>query len=75
MIIKTTFILKCGKTVENISELTTEELKKIVETVRTSFREGLDGCITLEDCCIRLSECAYAEWELMSDEVQLQEQG
>ena len=71
MKIKMSFILKSGKVFENISEMTSEEVKKVVETVRVAFREDTGGCVILEDCIVRISECAVVGLELMSDEVQL----
>ena len=63
--VKFVFHLKSGKTFECIEELTVEQFRKSVETVKTSMREGVSGVLQFEDCCVRLAECAVVEWEVL----------
>ena len=65
--IKFTFHLKNGKTFECIEELSAENFIKAVDIVKTSMKEGVDGVLCFEDCCVRLSECTVVEWEEISE--------
>ena len=63
--IKFTFHLNSGKVFECVEELSDKIFIQMVETIRTTFREGLSGVLTFEDCCVRLSECAVVDWEVL----------
>lgn len=65
--IKFTFYLKSGKTFECIEELSVEQFLKSVEVCKVSMREGADAMLQFEDCCVRLSECAVVEWEVLNE--------
>ena len=65
--VKFRFHLKSGKTFECIEELTTEQFLKSVDIVKISMREGVDGMLQFEDCCVRLAECAVVEWEVLDE--------
>lgn len=66
--VKYVFHLKSGKTFECIEKLTPAELLKAIDIIKTSMREGVDGMILFEDCCVRLSDCAVVEWEVLDEE-------
>ena len=55
MKVKFTFILKSGKMYDCIVDLTENQFSSIINTVKTSFREGLDAYITLDYCIVRLT--------------------
>ena len=61
--VRFTFILKSGAKFENIVEVNNDSFVKVINTIKTSFREGIEGEVTLNDCVIRLSECAVVDWE------------
>lgn len=61
--IKFVFHLKSGKTFECIESLSANQFLEAVKTCKESMREGIDGILCFEDCCVRLSECAVVEWE------------
>ena len=63
--VKFRFHLKSGKTFECLEELSSAEFLKTVAVVKTSMREGVDAMLCFEDCCVRLSECAVVEWEVL----------
>lgn len=65
--VKFIFHLKSGKTFECIEELTAEQFNKVVNIVKSSMKDGIDGMICFSDCCVRLSECAVAEWEVLNE--------
>lgn len=66
--VKFRFHLKSGKTFECLEELSAEQFLKAVEIVKLSMREGCDGMLQFEDCCVRLAECAVVEWEVLDEE-------
>lgn len=68
MKVKFTFILKSGKMYDCIVDLTDNQFSSIINTVKTSFREGLDAYITLDYCIVRLSECAVIDWEVLDEQ-------
>ena len=65
MNIKFKFYLKSGKVFECIEELSAEQFKQIVDTCHITFRDNNSGVLRFEDCCVRLSECAVIEWEVL----------
>lgn len=67
MKIKFIFHLKNGKVFECFEELDPEKFVKVVNTVQTSMKEGCNGMLCFEDCCVRLSECAVVEWEVLDE--------
>lgn len=66
--VKFVFHLKSGKTFLCIEELSAEQFVKSVDTCKTAMREGVDGMLCFEDCCVRLSECAVVEWEVFNEQ-------
>ena len=67
MKVKFTFILKSGKMYDCIVGLTENQFSSIINTVKTSFREGVNAQITLNCCIVRLSECAVIDWEVLDE--------
>lgn len=66
MRLKFTFYLKSGKVFDTIVEdLTAEQFNVIIRTVKTSFKEGVSACLTLNYCVVNLSECAVVDWEVL----------
>ena len=63
--VKFVFHLKSGKLFECIEELSIEQFRKAVNTLNTSMKEGVNGVLCFEDCCVRLSEVAVVEWEVL----------
>ena len=63
--VKFIFHLKNGKTFECIEELNTEQFLKTASVIKTAMRDGVNGMICFDDCCVRLSECAVVEWEVL----------
>ena len=61
--VKFVFHLKSGKTFECIEELSAVQFLKVVDSIKTSMREGVNGVLIFENCGVRLSECAAIEWE------------
>ena len=68
MKVKFTFILKSGKMYDCIVDLTENQFSSIINTVNTSFREGVNAYITLGYCIVRLSECAVVDWEVLDEQ-------
>ena len=68
MKVKFTFILKSGKMYNCIVDLTENQFSSIINTVKTSFREGVNAQITLDYCIVRLSECAVIDWEVFDEQ-------
>ena len=68
MKVKFTFILKSGKMYDCIVDLTDNQFSSIINTVKTSFREGVNACITLDYCIVRLSECAVIYLEVLDEQ-------
>ena len=68
MTIKFTFYLKSGKMFDSIVVLTVNQFSSIINTVKTSFREGVNAYITLDYCIVRLSECAVIDWEVLDEQ-------
>ena len=68
MKVKFTFILKCGKMYDCIVDLTENQFSSIINTVKTSFREGVNAQIILNYCIVRLSECAVIDWEVLDEQ-------
>ena len=66
--VKFIFHLKSGKTFECIEELSVEQFLKTVSVIKTSMRDGRDGMLCFEDCCVRISECAVVEWEVLDEQ-------
>ena len=62
-IIKFKFILKSGAKFECTEELKAEQFLKVVETVKNCMRDGIEGIVRFDDCCVRLSDCSVVEWE------------
>ena len=65
--VKFTFYLKNGKTFECVEELNSEQFLKITNVCKQGMRDDNSGMICFEDCCIRLSEVAIAEWEVLDE--------
>ena len=65
--IKFVFHLKSGNTFECIEDLNEVVFLQMVGTVKESFKEGVEGVLMFSDCCVRLSECAVVEWEVLSE--------
>lgn len=65
--IKFIFHLKSGKVFECVEELNDRMFLQVVDTVKTTFREGVNGSLQFGDCCIRLSECSVVEWEVLNE--------
>ena len=65
--VKFIFILKNGKAFECLEELSAEQFLEAVNTLKISMREGVNGMLQVEDCCVRLSEVAVAEWEVLDE--------
>ena len=68
MKVKFTFILKSGKMYDCIADLTENQFSSIINTVKTSFREGVNAQIILNYCIVRLSECAVIDWEVLDEQ-------
>ena len=68
MKVKFTFILKSGKMYDCIVDLTENQFSSIINTVKTSFREGVNAYIILDYCIVRLSECAVIDWEVFNEQ-------
>ena len=68
MKVKFTFILKSGKMYDCIVDLTENQFSSIINTVKTSFREGVNAYIILDYCIVRLSECAVTDWEVLNEQ-------
>ena len=65
--VKFVFHLRSGKTFECIEELSAEQFLKAVDVVKVGMREGINGMLQFEDCCVRLAECAVVEWEVLDE--------
>lgn len=65
--VKFVFHLKSGKSFECIEGMTSEQFLKVVNIIKTSMREGIDGVVCFEDCCVCLSECAVVTWEVFDE--------
>ena len=66
--VKFTFILSSGARFENIVELTDEQYTTLIRTIKTAFRQGIDGEVTLNNCVVKLGECAVVDWEVLENE-------
>lgn len=64
---KFVFHLKSGKTFECVEELDEGKFLQVVDTIKTSMRDGAEGVVFFIDCCVRLSECAVVEWEVFDE--------
>lgn len=66
MTVKFVFHLKSGKTFECIEEeLSQEDFASLVNVAIASMKDGVSGVLVLTGCCVRLSECAVVEWEVL----------
>lgn len=61
------FQFKSGKTFECFEGLSAEQFLKTIDTIKTSMREGVDGMLCFEDCCVRLAECSVVEWVVLDE--------
>lgn len=66
--IKFKFHLVNGKVFECFEELSENQFRQIVDTCKTSMREGVDGVLSFTDCALRLSEVAVVEWEVLNEQ-------
>ena len=64
--VKFIFYLKSGKTFECIEELTEELFKDMALAIKTSMTEDVSGSLFFSSCCVRLSECAVVDWEVLN---------
>ena len=65
--VKFKFLLKSGKNFECIEELEAEQFVSMIDVIKTSMRDDNSGFLCFEDCCVRLSECAVIEWEVIDE--------
>ena len=65
--VKFVFHLKSGKTFECVEELSAEQFLQTVEVCKEAFKQNRDGVLMFEDCCVRLSDCAVVEWEVLNE--------
>lgn len=68
MTIKFTFILKSGKVFDCVVDLTEKQFSDTMNTIKLSFKEGLDAYVALNYCVVRLSECAVVDWEVLNEQ-------
>lgn len=67
MLIKFKFYLRSGKEFECIEEIDASTFVRTISVIKQSMREGIDGMLCFNDCCVRLAECAVVEWEELNE--------